>query len=53
MKSLKNLVLLGLTVILFAACQSNASKQYTKTSPEIDVVKALIKITMTVIGKRG
>jgi hypothetical protein len=40
---MKKLILLTLTVILFAACQSNAPKQYTKTSPEIDVVKALVK----------
>ena len=39
----KKLFLLGFIVILFAACQSNSSKQYTKTSPEIDVVKALVK----------
>ncbi len=43
MKKLKSLILLGLTVILFTACLNNQPERYTTTSPEIDVVKALIK----------
>ncbi len=43
MKNLKSLILLGLTVILFTACQNNQPERYTTTSPEINVVKALIK----------
>ena len=43
MKTFKTLILLGITIILFNACQEKGSDQYTKTSPEIDVVKALIK----------
>jgi len=36
---MKKLFLLGFTILLFAACES----RYTQTSPEIDVVKALIE----------
>ncbi|RLD28414.1 MAG: nuclear transport factor 2 family protein [Bacteroidetes bacterium] len=43
MKKIKNLILLGLTVILFTACQNNQPEHYTRISPEIDVVKALVK----------
>ncbi len=40
---MKKLILLGLTVIFFIACQNKAPERYTTTSPEIDVVKTLIK----------
>lgn len=40
---MKKLILLGLTVIFFIACQNKATERYTTTSPEIDVVKTLIK----------
>lgn len=40
---MKKLILLGLTVILFAACQKTEPVRYTTTSPEIDEVKALLK----------
>jgi hypothetical protein len=43
MKTLQNLILLSLTVILFTACQNNKPERFTTTSPEIDVVKALVK----------
>ncbi len=43
MKTLKNLILLGFTLILFTACQEKGKGSYTKTSPEIDEVKALVK----------
>ncbi len=36
---MKKLVLLGFAILLFTACE----KRYTETSPEIDVVKALIE----------
>ncbi len=39
---MKKLHLLGFTIILFVACQTNV-KQFTMTSPEIDEAKALIK----------
>ena len=39
---MKKLFLLGFAVILFAACQNN-QEQFTRTSPEIDVAKALLK----------
>ena len=39
---MKKLFLLGFAVILFAACQNN-QKQFTRTSLEIDVAKALLK----------
>ena len=39
---MKKLFLLGLTVLLFVACQNN-KKQFTMTSPEIDEVRALVK----------
>ena len=42
MKTLKNIILLGLTVILFTACQ-NKPERFTTSSTEIDEVKALIK----------
>jgi len=42
MKTLKTLILLGITVILFTACQ-NKPERFTTSSPEIDEVKALIK----------
>ena len=38
---MKNLILLGLTVILFTAC--NQEVRYTQQSPEIDTVKKAIK----------
>ncbi len=38
---MKKLLLLGLAVILFAACQQE--QRYTQQSPEIDTVKKLIK----------
>ena len=40
---MKKLILLGLTLILFTACQKKEPVRYTTTSPEIDVVKAVIK----------
>ena len=40
---MKKLILLGLTVIFFIACQNKPTEHWTTTSPEIDVVKALIK----------
>ncbi|VAV86196.1 hypothetical protein MNBD_BACTEROID02-232 [hydrothermal vent metagenome] len=43
MKTLKKLVLLSFTVILFTACQNNKPERFTTTSPEIDVVKTLVK----------
>ena len=42
MKTLKILILFGLTVILFTACQ-NKLERFTTSSPEIDEVKALLK----------
>lgn len=38
---MKKLLLLGIALILFAACQQE--QRYTQKSPEIDTVKALIK----------
>jgi len=43
MKPFKKLVLLGLTIVLFAACQKSEPQRYFSSSPEIDAVKALIK----------
>jgi ketosteroid isomerase-like protein len=39
---MKKLFLFGFAIILFIGCQNN-SKQFTMTSPEIDVAKALVK----------
>ena len=39
---MKKLILLGLTIVLFTACK-NQPERWTKTSPEIDVTKALVK----------
>ncbi len=43
MNILKKLILLGLTIILFTACQKSEPQRYFSSSPEIDSVKALIK----------
>jgi len=43
MKILKKLILLGLAIVLFNSCQKKGAESYTKTSPEIDEVKALVK----------
>jgi len=40
---MKKLILMGLTLILFTACQKKEPVRYTSTSPEIDVAKAVIK----------
>lgn len=40
---MKKLILAGLATVLLFACKSNAEPRYASTSPEIDVVKALIK----------
>lgn len=40
---MKKLILLGLSLILFTACQKKEPVRYTSTSPEIDVAKALVK----------
>lgn len=40
---MKKLILLGLTLILFTACQKKEPVRWTATSPEIDVAKALVK----------
>lgn len=40
---MKKLILLGLTLILFTACQNKETVRYTAISPEIDVAKAAIK----------
>jgi len=40
---MKKLLLMGLTLILFTACQKKETIRYTSTSPEIDVVKALVR----------
>lgn len=40
---MKKLILLGLTLILFTACQKNEPIRYTATSPEINVAKAVVK----------
>lgn len=40
---MKKLILMGLAVILFTACQNNQTTSYTRTSAEIDVTKALLK----------
>ena len=37
---MKKLILLGLAVILFTACQQQEKKRYFSESPEIDVLKA-------------
>jgi hypothetical protein len=43
MKTFRKLFLLGLTIVLFTACQKNEPQRYFSSSPEIDAVKALIK----------
>jgi len=43
MKILKKLILLGLAIVLFTACQKSEPQRYFSSSPEIDAVKALIK----------
>ena len=40
---MKKLVLLVVSLALFMACKDNAPPRYASASPEIDVVKALIK----------
>jgi hypothetical protein len=40
---MKKLIILGLTLFLFTACQKNEPVRFTSTSPEIDVAKALVK----------
>ena len=40
---MKKLILLGLAVVFFTSCQNNEPTRYTSTSPEIDVINALVK----------
>ena len=40
---MKKLLLLGLTIVLFMSCQEKGSERWTNVSPEIDVVKAVVK----------
>ena len=40
---MKKLILLGLATVLFMACQEKGPERFTTTSPNIDVVKALVK----------
>ena len=39
---MKKLILLGLAIVLFTACE-NQEKRYTQQSKEIDIVKTAIK----------
>ncbi|MGB5667368.1 MAG: nuclear transport factor 2 family protein [Maribacter sp.] len=43
MKIMKNLLLLGLAIVLFTACKEQGPERWTNMSPEIDVTKALVK----------
>lgn len=40
---MKKIILFGLTIFLFAACQNNKPQRYWSASPEIDITKALVK----------
>lgn len=40
---MKKLLLLGLAIVLFTACEEKGPVRWTATAPEIDVAKALIK----------
>ncbi len=40
---MKKLILLGLVIVLFTACQKNEPQRYFSESKEIDAVKALLK----------
>ena len=40
---MKKLILLSLAIVLFTACQEKEAKRYTQNSPEIDVLKTVIK----------
>jgi hypothetical protein len=40
---MKKLILLGLTIILFASCEKKKTPQFMTSSPEINVLKLLLK----------
>ena len=40
---MKKIFLLGLAIVLFAACQEKGPERMTESSPEIDITKALVK----------
>lgn len=40
---MKNLILLGLTLVLFASCESNVKQRYTQQSSEIDTYQKVIE----------
>lgn len=40
---MKKLFLLGLAIVLFVSCQEKGPERWTKESPNVDVVKALVK----------
>jgi len=40
---MKKLILLGLAVVVFTACQKSEPVRWTLTSPEVDETKALVK----------
>jgi len=40
---MKKLILLSLAIVLFTSCQEKAAKRYTQKSPEIEVLKSVIK----------
>ena len=40
---MKKIILLGLAIVLFTACQEKGPERWTESSPEIDITKALVK----------